>query len=209
MDRLGSRTPAKLAAVTGRVQPAFHHPMHPSIEKKDGAEPRADHDRHCDRLEHIITLQPAFDRPNDAQQNAELPPVLVKQAILQLQLVVHGSVRKSPAEAGPKLDVPEQGSGRARRVPRRIRPQPRERKSPAGAGLCGPPGTGFCSPHGLAHGGAAVHKGAPEPIMQPGEIELDVAQELRDAQSRILVLFLDGEALGGQAGDARSVDQIK
>jgi hypothetical protein len=120
----GSRTPAKLAAPTKRVQLAVpRHPPHPSIKKKDRAQISAEQQRRLDRFKNAVALKLAFDGPDGGQHDEQGPPIPSDQ-VEQPKLWVHLRARgKSPAGAGQRLRTCKgERSRHERRVPRRIRP---------------------------------------------------------------------------------------
>jgi hypothetical protein len=78
-DQGGSHASSYYRLVIGRED--FSHfaiglPEHPSIEKKDHAVPCDDQQWRCHRFEDAVAFKAAFDRPDDAQDDNEDPPVL-------------------------------------------------------------------------------------------------------------------------------------
>jgi hypothetical protein len=88
--------------ISSRSADAASVPKRPSIDKKDQPAPDYDQQRRFDRFNDTIAFKVAFDRPDDAQDDNEDPPVPSHQ-VEQSELWVHLRARESaPPKRGSR-----------------------------------------------------------------------------------------------------------
>ena len=78
----------------GRVPSRSRHPLHPSIEKEDRAEPCADQRGANERFEDSLALEEAFDRPHDESNRCNGEPMSGQE--IQQRMLIHSGDCTAP-----------------------------------------------------------------------------------------------------------------
>jgi hypothetical protein len=88
--------------ISSRSADAASVPKRPSIDKKDQSAPGYDQQRRFDRFNDAVAFKAAFDRPDDADDDDEDPPVPSYQ-VEQSELWVHlRALESAPPERGSR-----------------------------------------------------------------------------------------------------------